>query len=282
MDLEFIKKKLDTLQGKNKQSARFWKPSDGEQRIRIVPYKYNKDNPFIELKFYYYRNGAITKTLLSPSVNSNPDPVLEFCEKLRSTGTKENWVLSKSYEPKLRTYVPVIVRGQEEQGVKFWGFGRQVYEVILEKMSNPDIGDITDLTNGNDLIIKFTKTPPSGKKFPETKVDVRIKKTLAVDPVNQALLSKITDEQVDIMSLFTEPTYDELKKEFENHINPDTEDAVPEDETPETPETSETPEVESVNQTVPVVPGTQSTTTLTPEQLKDKFKKMFANETSVS
>jgi len=50
MDLTFIKNKLDTLQGKNKQSARFWKPSEGEQRIRIIPYKFNRENPFIELK----------------------------------------------------------------------------------------------------------------------------------------------------------------------------------------------------------------------------------------
>lgn len=288
MDLDFIKKKLDTLQGKNKQSAKFWKPSDGEQRVRIVPYKYNKENPFIELKFYYYRqpNGT-TKTFLSPSVNGNPDPVLEFCEKLRATGTKENWILSKSYEPKLRTYVPVIVRGQEDQGVKFWGFGRQVYEAILEKMSNPDIGDITSLDDGNDLIIKFTKTPPSGKKFPETKVDVRIKKTPVIDPANDVLLAKITDEQADIMTLFTEPSYDELKKEFENHINPENEEVAPEAETQDVPEataadaeaaTSDAPASDSVPAEPSVSPSAQNATVnMSPDEMKAKFKKMFAD-----
>ena len=177
MDLDFIKKKLDTLKGKN--NGKFWKPEDGEQRVRIVPYKYNKNNPFVELKFYYYRqaNGT-TKTFLSPSINGNPDPVLEFCEKLRATGTKENWILSKGYEPKLRTYVPVIVRGEEDKGVRYWGFGKQVYESILEKMAHEDIGDVTDLVEGNDLIVTFTKKPPSGKKYPETKIDP---KTIKID-----------------------------------------------------------------------------------------------------
>lgn len=294
MNLDFIKQKLDTLQGKNKQSSKFWKPTEGEHKVRILPYKYNKENPFQELKFYYFRqSNGVTKTLLSPAINGNPDPVLEFCEKLRGTGTKENWVLSKSYEPKLRTYVPVIVRGKEEEGVKFWGFGKQVYEAILEKMSNPDIGDITDLVEGNDLIVKFTKNPPSGKKFPETKIDVRIKKTPAVDPANQELTAKVLD-QVDIMTLFTEPTYDELKKEFENNLNPENEptpeaessettgDGTPDETAPQndaaTPQTGATG---ATAQETPATPTdasvtTEKSVTLSPDEMKAKFKKMFA------
>ena len=34
-------------------------------------------------------------------------------------------------EPKLRTFVPIIVRGQEGDGVRFWGFGKTVYQEIL-------------------------------------------------------------------------------------------------------------------------------------------------------
>lgn len=290
MNLDFIKQKLDTLQGKNKQSSKFWKPSEGESKVRILPYKFNTENPFVELKFYYYRqaNGT-TKTFLSPSITGNPDPVLEFCEKLRATGTKENWVLSKSYEPKLRTYVPVIVRGKEEEGVKFWGFGKQVYEAILEKMANPDIGDITDLESGNDLIIKFTKNPPSGKKYPETKVDVRIKKTPAVDPTNDDLMQKIAD-QVDIMTLFTEPTYEELKTEFENHINPENDpepeaEATSDDSTDDTTAPATEPEASAPAETSApaATPAATSPTaekasvTLSPEDMKAKFKKMFAD-----
>jgi hypothetical protein len=286
MNLDFIKSKLDTLQGKNKLSTKFWKPTEGESKIRILPYKFNQENPFVELKFYYYRqaNGT-TKTLLSPSVAGNPDPVLEFCAKLHATGTKENWLLSKSYEPKLRTYVPIIVRGKEDEGVKFWGFGKQVYEAILEKMSNPDIGDITDLENGNDLIIKFTKSPSTGKKFPETKVDVRIKKTPAVDPSNDDLMSKIQD-QVDIMTLFTEPTYDDLKVEFENHINPendpdlDAETVVAEgDVTDETSAPATEPDVNpSVEKPTAATPSSsaEKTVVASPEAMKAKFKQMFA------
>jgi hypothetical protein len=230
VNLDLIRKKLDSFQGKNKLSDKFWKPQPGKQEIRIVPYKYNLENPFIELRFYYYPtvNGAI-KTFLSPDVVGDPDPVLEFCEKLRSTGTKENWVLSKKYEPKLRTYVPIIVRDQEELGVRFWGFGKTVYEELLRKMSNPDYGDITDLQEGHDVIVEFIKNSPAKKSFPETKIDIRVKKTPAVDPNNEKLV-KLLMEQDDILKLFTVPSYEVLETEFKKYINPDNDDiSDPED-----------------------------------------------------
>lgn len=301
MNLDFIKNKLDVLQGKNKQSAKFWKPPEGESRVRILPYKHNKENPFIELKFYYFRQPTgVMKTLLSPSVNGNPDPILKFCEKLRSTGTKENWILSRTYEPKLRTFVPILVRGQEHEGVKFWGFGKQAYEAILEKMANPDIGDITDLQNGNDLIIKFTKTPSSGKKYPETKIDVRIKKTPAIDPTDQELFTKIQD-QVDIMTLFTEPTYEDLEQEFKNHLNPEPDsendpvsdldpDSIPDQYGSSETDSTKIPNEDSVADTsadgkpptpapMPEVTDAKesSTANLSPDAMKEKFKQMFAN-----
>jgi hypothetical protein len=288
VNLDIIRKKLDSFKPKEKTSVHFWKPENGTQTVRIVPYKYNLENPFIELKFYYYqqRSGP-TKTFLSPSIVNQPDPVLEFCDKLRATGTKENWVLSKKYEPKLRTYVPVIVRGEEEKGVRFWGFGRTVYEKLLKKMSNPDFGDITDLEEGNDIEVEFIKNPPSGKSFPETEIEVRYKKTPAVDPSDDKLV-ELLGKQIDIMELFTVPKYEDLKREFEAYVNPEEEgDPAPEEtgavnEGGEPDETSASNEAETV---APAEPQSDKSPTaekaadeavVDPNQLKAKFKKMFA------
>jgi hypothetical protein len=54
-------------------------------------------------------------------------------------------------QPKIRTYVPIIVRGKEEEGVKFWGFGARVHEQLLSALNEPEYGDITDLNNGRDI-----------------------------------------------------------------------------------------------------------------------------------
>ena len=45
----------------------------------------------------------------------------------------------------MRTFAAVIVRGKESEGVKFWGFGKTVYQELLGVIYDPDYGDITDL-----------------------------------------------------------------------------------------------------------------------------------------
>ena len=53
MDLNAIKNRLNQLQTTNNRTSNLWKPQPGNQIVRIVPYKFNKDNPFIELYFHY-------------------------------------------------------------------------------------------------------------------------------------------------------------------------------------------------------------------------------------
>ena len=47
MDIDAIKSKLATLQSTSNTKDNFWKPEPGKQVVRVVPYKHNKDNPFI-------------------------------------------------------------------------------------------------------------------------------------------------------------------------------------------------------------------------------------------
>ena len=61
----------------------------------------------------------------------------------------------KTNGSKLRTFVPVIVRGEEGEGVRFWGFGKTVYQEILGYSIDPDYGDITDPSSGRDLTIEY-------------------------------------------------------------------------------------------------------------------------------
>jgi len=89
MDLDAIKSKLNQLQSTTSTSNNFWKPEPGTQIVRVVPYKYNKDNPFIELYFHYNLGN---KTYMSPVSFGRPDPVQEFADKLKSTGDKDEWI----------------------------------------------------------------------------------------------------------------------------------------------------------------------------------------------
>ena len=68
----------------------------------------------------------------------------------------------------MRTYVPVLVRGEESEGVKFWGFGKNVYQELLGFFADPDYGDLTDPVNGRDVTVEFKTAAELGKSYPET------------------------------------------------------------------------------------------------------------------
>jgi hypothetical protein len=210
LDINVIKNRLTSLSNtgnKGNRSEKTWKPVPGKQTVRIVPYAFNPDNPFIELKFHYNLNG---KTYLSPDSFNRPDPIVEFSNKMKKTGDKEQWKIGKKLEPKMRTYAPVIVRGQEDAGVRFWGFGKQVYQQLLGFIADPDYGDITDLANGRDIVVEFKTAEEAGKSYPETGIRVKPSVTPAVDPTRKDLIEKIKN-QINILELFPELSYDELK-----------------------------------------------------------------------
>lgn len=221
LDMSKVKSRLEALKTTNGKSAHLWKPQ-GKSVIRIVPYKFNPENPFIELLFHY---GINNKTYLSPASFNRPDPIVEFANKLKKSGDKESWKDGRKLEPKMRTYVPILVRGEEDQGVKFWGMGKTVYQEILSIINDPDYGDITDPKTGRDILVEFKTAEETGKSFPETSIRVKPNQTPAFDATNKVVLEKFKDQK-NILELFPELSYDELAKVFDEFMNaPESEDA---------------------------------------------------------
>ena len=216
MDISKIKDRLNQLQSTTSTKENFWKPEPGKQVVRVVPYKHNKDNPFIELFFHY--NLGNNKTYLSPLSFGRPDPVAEFADKLKSTGNKDEWIQGKRLEPKMRTFAPVVVRGKESEGVKFWGFGKTVYQELLGVIADPDYGDITDATNGRDIGIDRQTPAEAGNQYGKTTVRVKPNQTAITEDAK--MLESIFENQSDLTELYTEPTYDELKDALQNYLNP--------------------------------------------------------------
>ena len=251
LDISKLKSRFNSLSNTNQKSNLIWKPKPGKQVVRIVPYKYEPDNPFIELKFHYNINN---KTYLSPDSFGRPDPIVEFSNRLKKTGSKEDWQMGRKMEPKMRTFAPVIVRGEEGEGVKFWGFGKQVYQELLSIISDPDFGDITDLTGGRDIVVEF-KTAEGGASFPETSIRVKPNVSVAIDPKNAQLLDALKS-QVNILDLFPEFSYEELKEVMDKWLNPDAESA--ETVVPTTSATSPTDE-DDVPFTAPTTPSVVTT-----------------------
>ncbi len=218
LNLDAIKAKLNQLNNTDNKKQNLWKPESGKTRVRIVPYVHRKDNPFLEMYFHY---DIAKRSMLSPMSFGNPDPIVEFADKLKNTGDKEDWLAGRKIEPKMRTYVPVIVRGKESEGVKFWGFGKTIYAELLAIISDPDYGDITDLMSGRDIDVEFTPAEGPGQ-YPKTAIRVKPNTTPATDDkdIAQKIMSqpKITD-------IFPEPSYEELENALKEWMNPENADA---------------------------------------------------------
>jgi hypothetical protein len=223
LNLDAIKAKLNQLNKQDDKKQQLWKPESGKTRIRIVPYVHRKENPFLELYFHY---DIAKKSMLSPISFGNADPIVEFAEKLKKTGDKDEWLMGRKIEPKMRTYVPVIVRGKEAEGVKFWGFGKQIYTELLSIISDPDYGDITDLMNGRDIDVEFTPAEGAGT-YPKTAIRVKPNTQPATD--DKAIAEKIMN-QPQITDIFPEPSFEELEAALKEWMNPENADSDVEEE----------------------------------------------------
>ena len=218
MDISLALKRFSSLQNNTKKSDSIFKPANGKSQVRIVPYKFNKDIPFIELYFHYNINN---KTYLSPMSFGRPDPIVEFAEKLKRTGDTDDWKAGKKMEPKLRTFVPVIVRGKESEGVKFWGFGKTVYQDILGYIADPDYGDITDPNTGRDIVLEVMSAEESNASYPTTTIRVKPATSKLAD--SPEAIQQLLDGQKEITELYQELSYAELKSVLENWLNPSAE-----------------------------------------------------------
>ena len=215
MDITAIRKRLEQLQTSNTKTNNLWKPQPGKQVVRIVPYQHNKDNPFLEMFFHYDLGG---KTYLSPTTYGRPDPIEEFAQKLRSSGNKEDYQIAKKLMAKMRTFAPVIVRGEESEGVRFWGFGKMVYQELLSVIADPDYGDITDAMNGRDITVEFISAEEAGKNFPVTNIRVKPNQTPITE--DDKLLDKLLNEQPNMQEMYQERSYDELTEVLNNWLTP--------------------------------------------------------------
>ena len=126
----------------------------------------------------------------------------------------------------MRTFAPIIVRGEESQGVKFWGFGKTVYQELLSIIADPDYGDITDPMNGRDIAVEFKTAEEVGASFPKTSIRVKPNQTPITE--DASLLQSITDNQTNITDIYNELSYEDLTEVLNNWLNPSEEEETEE------------------------------------------------------
>ena len=221
MDLNKIKSRLDNLNqaSKPKQTEKkdytlvYWKPkAEGKYQIRFVPSKINKDNPFQEIFMHY---GVGKYPIVALTNWGEDDPIVDFTKKLRKSSESENWRLAKQLDPKMRVFAPVIVRGEEDKGVRLFEFSKTIYMELLSIADDEDYGDFTDINQGFDFVVNATKV----QDRPGFALSVRPKPKQTPLSSDASQIQTWLDNQPILLEERYKYTYDKLKEELQNFIS---------------------------------------------------------------
>jgi len=274
MDINAIKQRLSSLQssGAKKEkvdySKYYWKPkAEGKYQIRVVPSVLNKSNPFQEVFVHY----GFSKFPIYALTNwGEKDPIVEFAKSLRTTQEKENWQLAKKLDPKMRVFAPVVVRGEEEKGVRLWEFGKEIYMQLLGIAEDEDYGDFTDINEGRDFTVDVVTGDIGGRQG--LKSSIRVKpKTSPLGSDKETIKMWLT-EQPNVLELQRKTSFDDLKSILANFLNPEEEETVAvevdEDEDPIIAKAQETPKTNYSLKAAPVAKVSKA----------DKFDALFDDE----
>jgi len=275
MDLNLIKSKLASMQQKPGGSKRdlsviIWKPAIGKHSVRMVPSTHNKQWPFKELFFHY---GIGNRTMISLINFDEKDPIVEFAAQISKSNDKENWQLAKKLQPKMRVFAPVIVRGEEDKGIRLWEFGKEVYMELLAILEDEDVGDFTDPVEGRDLTIDTVGPDQSGRTYNKTSVRVRTKITPL--STNASDVKSWLETQPNPLELFKKYPYEEMKESLLQWLSPESEEEIK-----PAPINTSTLSPQNISKTIPelVSAGTGNKYSIsTKKNIDDEFDKLFSD-----
>jgi len=221
MDLNKIKSRLDNLNqaAKPKNTEKkdytliYWKPkAEGKYQIRFLPSKLNKDNPFQEI-FMHYGVGKFPIVALTNW--GEDDPIVEFSKKLRKSSESENWRLAKQLDPKMRVFAPVVVRGEEDKGVRLFEFSKTIYMELLSIADDEDYGDFTDINQGFDFVVNASKV----QDRPGFALSLRPKPKQTPLSSDASQITTWLENQPILLEERYKYTYDKLKEELQTFIS---------------------------------------------------------------
>ena len=211
IDMGLMRRKLATLRGENKGNGNsvFFRPDDGDTDIRIVPAP--NGDPLKEM-FFHYNVGNHQGGIMCPKRNfSERCPICDFASSLwreaAENNDDESKKLAKSLFVRTRYFSPVVVRGREDEGIKVYGYGKTAYELLLGYILDPEYGDVTDINEGTDITLTYTKPTKPGA-FPQTNLKMRRNTSPLVEDVDA--ISPLLDRMPDFDSLFERLTPEQI------------------------------------------------------------------------
>jgi hypothetical protein len=212
-----------TIEEKKKASEKlFWKPQEGNNLVRIIPYKHAV-SPFNELYFHYLKGETVL--CAKKSLGRADCPLCDYVSNLYKSELQEDKDKAKALRAKPRYYIPIISRDEIKRGnepkVYFWGISPTVYETIIKFCLQEDYGDIANAKAGHDVIVEYTGRNAK-EIWGKTSVFMKPAKTPLLE--DMALAQKLYDECPNILDIFKELSTEELLEKVQKLVDGKEED----------------------------------------------------------
>lgn len=237
LSIDDIRDRLNRLKNQTKKDNDLWKPND-EHVVRCVPNKHG-DASLNELYFHY--DVGFNKPIKCPAMNYDDDCALcEFAEQLKNWNTpdgvpkeesirKADFEVFKKVQAKPRWFIPVVERGKEAAGVRWWSLSKMPYNDLLdicaEEENNADRDDdgaelvITSPTSAYDLKVSFAKPGEKGNDSTYTKIKVKEKKKLTELASTKKERDELLNSVKNLEDVCPKVTSGEVKKKLMAWIN---------------------------------------------------------------
>ena len=222
INMELMRKKLAALrgEGKSEKNSVWFKPEEWDTDIRIVP---TADGDPLKEVFFHYNIEGHRAGVMCPKRNFGEQcPICDFASQLWRDGTdnndEESKKLAKDLFVRSRYFSPVVVRGSESDGVKVYGYGKQAYELLLGYILDPEYGDITDVKEGTDITITYTKPTKKGA-YPQTNMKMRRNTSSLLE--NKDSIPGLLQNMPDIDGLFTRHSTSEVNAILDSMLSGD-------------------------------------------------------------
>jgi len=173
IDFDKIENELDRVKNLNTNQNKTWKPEKGVTVIRALPYIYNLKFPFVIQQFHYKLKGK--SWCLENEGQKCPicEKVIELYRDAKQNDDAYKRSIAGELKANTRYFMPIVVVGKEDEGVKIWGFSKTVYEDLLAFLKKKQ-GKMINVRDGFNLIVTYTPPPPKGGKQQYGKIKVEI------------------------------------------------------------------------------------------------------------
>lgn len=139
-----------------KEGVKFFKPSDGDNTIRILPPTWDEADHYGYDVYVHYNIGPDNAAYAClEKMKGKSCPICEESRRARADGDEEH---EKMYRPTRRVLIYLLDRDKEKEGLKIWPMGVNLDKDLSKLMVDKRTGEIYPIDDPDDgFDIQFTK-----------------------------------------------------------------------------------------------------------------------------